>query len=81
MKLLKITLVLCFLGSTAFAANIGTVIPVLGSVADLIYDGSRNVVYLANSTGNRVDVYLVADHVVGWVDYAPSDAKGKRRIL
>ena len=31
--------------------------------------------------GNRVDVYLVADHVVGWVDYAPSDAKGKRRIL
>ena len=59
MKLLKITLVLCFLGSTAFAANIGTVIPVLGSVADLIYDGSRNVVYLANSTGNRVDVYSV----------------------
>jgi hypothetical protein len=23
--------------------------------------------------GNRVDVYLVDGHVVGWVDYAPSD--------
>ena len=44
MKLLKITLVLCFLASTAFAANIGTVVPVIGTVADLVYDGSRNVV-------------------------------------
>src|SRR5262245_56001511 len=59
MKLLKITLVLCFLASTAFAANIGTVVPVLGTVADLIYDGSRNVVYLANSAANRVEVYSV----------------------
>jgi hypothetical protein len=33
------------------------------------------------SSGNRVDVYLVDGHVVGWVDYAPSGNKGRRRIL
>jgi hypothetical protein len=32
------------------------------------------------SAGNRVDVYLVDNHVVGWVDYDPGN-KGRRRIL
>ena len=32
-------------------------------------------------SGNRVDVYLVAGQVVGWVDYAPSDKSPGRRIL
>jgi hypothetical protein len=32
-------------------------------------------------SGNRVDVYLVAGHVVGWVDYAPNDESPGRRIL
>jgi hypothetical protein len=32
------------------------------------------------SAGNRVDVYLVDNHVVGWVDYAPG-GKGRRRML
>ena len=32
------------------------------------------------SAGNRVDVYLVDNQVVGWVDYAPG-GKGRRRIL
>src|SRR5262245_21150065 len=59
MKLLKIALVLCFLASSAFGANIGTVVPVIGTVADLIYDGTRNVVYLANSTSNRIEIYSV----------------------
>ena len=59
MKHLKIALVLCFLASSAFAANIGTVVPVIGTVADLVYDSARNVVYLANSTGNRVEIYSV----------------------
>src|SRR4029079_10562800 len=45
------------LGSTAFAANIGTVVPVLGTVADLVYDGTRNVVYIANSADKRVESY------------------------
>jgi hypothetical protein len=30
--------------------------------------------------GNRVDVYLVAGQVTGWVDYIPSDIPRKRRI-
>ena len=30
--------------------------------------------------GNRVDVYLVAGQVTGWVDYIPSDEPRKRRI-
>ena len=30
---------------------------------------------------NRVDVYLVDGHVVGWVDYVPSDSGRKRRSL
>jgi len=31
--------------------------------------------------GTRVDVYLVDGQVVGWIDYAPSDNRRKRRIL
>jgi hypothetical protein len=31
-------------------------------------------------SGNRVDVYLVAGQVTGWVDYIPSDIPRKRRI-
>ncbi len=29
--------------------------------------------------GNRVDVYLVDGHIVGWVDYIPSDTPRRRR--
>ena len=47
----------------------------LGSSFALAYSGNQYT-----SAGNRVDVYLVDNHVVGWVDYAPS-GKGKRRIL
>ncbi len=31
-------------------------------------------------SGNRVDVYLVAGQVTGWVDYIPSDIPRRRRI-
>ena len=30
-------------------------------------------------SGNRVDVYLVAGHIEGWVDYIPSDIPRGRR--
>ena len=33
------------------------------------------------SSGNRVDVYLVDGHVVGWVDYTPSEPTRGRRTL
>jgi len=31
-------------------------------------------------SGNRVDVYLVAGQVTGWVDYIPSDVPRRRRL-
>jgi hypothetical protein len=34
-----------------------------------------------NDFGNRVDVYLVDGHVVGWVDYPVSSSSPRRRIL
>src|SRR5262245_16224032 len=51
-------LVLVFTG-TLSAGTIGTVVPVLGQVADLVHDGARNLVYLANPARNQVDVYSV----------------------
>jgi hypothetical protein len=48
----------------------------LGSSFALADDGNQY-----SNFGTRVDVYLVDGHVVGWVDYAPSSSKGKRRLL
>ena len=45
---------------SAHAATIGTVVPVVGTVQDLIYDPARNLVYIANLTRNEVDIYDVA---------------------
>src|SRR5215510_14277958 len=57
--LLCLITALSFTCSTVFAANIGTVIPVVGQVADLVYDGVRNQVYVANATRNQVEIYSV----------------------
>ena len=46
------------------AANIGTVVPVIGQVADLAYDSQRNLVYLANPARNEIEIYSVAG--VNW---------------
>ena len=46
-------------GSTIFAANIGTVVPIVGQISDLAYDATRNLVYLANPSRNEVDIYSV----------------------
>ena len=43
------------------AANIGTVVPVIGTVTDLIYDPARNLVYLANSSRSEIDIYSVSE--------------------
>jgi hypothetical protein len=47
----------------------------LGSSFDLAAYGNQYT-----GSGTRVDVYLVAGKVVGWVDYAPSDESVGRRI-
>jgi hypothetical protein len=47
----------------------------LGSSFDLASSGNQYT-----GSGTRVDVYLVAGKVVGWVDYAPSDESSGKRI-
>ena len=48
----------------------------LGSSFDLASYGNQY-----SKFGSRVNVYLVAGKIVGWVDYAPSDEASGRRIL
>src|SRR5436190_5657658 len=45
----------------AEGATIGTVVPVIGVVADLLYDSARNVVYLSNVSRNEIDIYSIGD--------------------
>jgi uncharacterized protein (TIGR03437 family) len=59
-KLVGFFVILSFGSATISAATIGTVVPVLGQVSDLVYDSSRNLVYVANSTRNDVEVYSAA---------------------
>jgi uncharacterized protein (TIGR03437 family) len=40
----------------AFAATLGTVVPIGGLASDLALDEQRSVVYVANYTANRIDV-------------------------
>jgi uncharacterized protein (TIGR03437 family) len=40
----------------AVAATFGTVIPIAGQAADIVLDESRKSLYIANFTGNRIDV-------------------------
>ena len=37
------------------AANIGSVVSVVGQATDLVYDGQRSQVYICNYTQNRID--------------------------
>ena len=46
------------LGSLS-AANLGVVVPIVGQIPDLTYDAQRNLVYLANSIRNQVEIYSV----------------------
>ena len=41
------------------AATLGTVVPIVGWVSDLVYDGRRDLVHLANYGENRVEVHSV----------------------
>lgn len=57
---LGLSLVLCLSSLRLDAANIGTVVPVIGQISDMVYDGGRGLVYLANPTRNQVEVYSVS---------------------
>ncbi len=60
-----IPLFLFFFGLTVSAATIGTVVPIIGQVTDLVYDANRNLVYLANSSRNQVEVYSMSTGRLG----------------
>lgn len=57
--LIFIALVLSLCATTVSAATIGTVVPIVGVVADLAYDAQRDIIYLANATRNDVEIYSV----------------------
>ncbi|MBI2150553.1 MAG: hypothetical protein HYU27_08110, partial [Acidobacteria bacterium] len=50
---------LSFFSPAVEAANIGTVVPVVGQVADLVYDAARNLVYLTNPARSTIEIYSV----------------------
>jgi uncharacterized protein (TIGR03437 family) len=59
LQFLALGALLSVCGRFASAATIGTVVPVVGQVADLVYDTTRNLVYLANANRNDVEIYSV----------------------
>src|SRR5207244_10035814 len=58
--LFSLPLVSFLFTATLYAANIGTVVPVVGQVTDLVHDAKRNLVYLANPSRNQVEIYNVS---------------------
>src|ERR1043166_649188 len=52
------------LASTAGAATFGKVVPIAGHAADIALDEGRGVLYIANFTGNRIDVMSLASNTV-----------------
>src|SRR5436309_3688434 len=60
-SLSSLAVLISFFLPAVYAANIGTVVPVMGIVGDLIYDSARNLVYLANSSRSEVDIYSVGE--------------------
>jgi uncharacterized protein (TIGR03437 family) len=51
---------ICVISLTAViarGATFGTVVPIAGSPTDIVYDSTRNRVYIVDTTQNRIDVY------------------------
>src|SRR5262245_3361219 len=46
------------------AASFGTVVPIGGHASDIVLDESRNVLYIANLTANRIEVMSTADYSI-----------------
>ncbi|MEK7407776.1 MAG: hypothetical protein AAB225_22105, partial [Acidobacteriota bacterium] len=47
------------LAAVSYAGTFGSVVPIAGHLGDVALDEKRGVVYLANFTGNRVDVLSI----------------------
>ena len=53
----RLLCVISLICTVARAATFGTVVPIAGSPTDIVYDSSRNRVYIVDTTQNRIDVY------------------------
>ncbi len=56
LQVLTLASLLSVLSYQAAAATLGTVIPIGGHAADIVLDENRRNLYIANYTGNRIDV-------------------------
>ncbi len=48
----------------ASAATFGTVVPIGGQAADIALDETRGLLYIANFTGNQIDVMSLANNTI-----------------
>src|SRR5580704_9943456 len=51
-------------GLPCSAKPFGSVVPIGGQASDIALDASRNVLYIANYTANRIDVMSTADYSI-----------------
>jgi uncharacterized protein (TIGR03437 family) len=52
------------IGTPAFAATFGTVVPIGGHASDVALDESRGVLYISNFTANRIEVMSTTDFTI-----------------
>src|ERR1700761_9342719 len=57
-------LTVTLLAATAAAGTFGKVVSIGGEASDLALDETRGVLYIANFTGNRIDVMSLATHTI-----------------
>ena len=62
--LISLALVLTAAVNSASAASLGAVVPIGGHASDIVLDESRNVLYIANFTANRIEVMSTADYSI-----------------
>ncbi len=56
--------VVSLLATAGMAGTFGTVVPIGGEGSDLALDEARGVLYIADFTGNRIDVMSLATHTI-----------------
>src|SRR5580698_11085030 len=58
------TVLAASLVAAAWGQTFGTVVPIGGEASDLALDQTRGVLYIANFTGNRIDVMSLATNTI-----------------
>ena len=58
-RALPLLFLIQLMSAVSHAATFGTVVPVVGGVADIVLDEPRQRLYLVNSNRNQVEVYSI----------------------